>query len=78
MKKIGQIERMLHCVKIDKLKKMTLYINRMEFIIALKKKILYIGSDMKYQSIRFICTQWKDFSIRKENYIHLGVEINLG
>ena len=25
IKKIGLIERMLHCVKIDKLKKMTLY-----------------------------------------------------
>ena len=27
MKKICQIERMLHCVKIDKLKKMTLYLS---------------------------------------------------
>ena len=26
MKKIGPLERMLHCVKIDKYKKMTLYI----------------------------------------------------
>ena len=26
MKKIGLLERMLHCVKIDKFKKMTLYI----------------------------------------------------
>ena len=26
MKKIRQLERMLHCVKIDKFKKMTLYI----------------------------------------------------
>ena len=26
MKKIGPLERMLHCVKIDKFKKMTLYI----------------------------------------------------
>ena len=26
MKNIGPIERMLHCVKIDKLKKMTLYL----------------------------------------------------
>ena len=25
MKKIGPLERMLHCVKIDKFKKMTLY-----------------------------------------------------
>ena len=25
MKKIGLLERMLHCVKIDKFKKMTLY-----------------------------------------------------
>ena len=28
MTKIGPIERILHCVKIDKLKKMTLYNNR--------------------------------------------------
>ena len=27
IKKIGSIERMLHCVKIDKLKKMTLYMH---------------------------------------------------
>ena len=39
MKKIGSLERMLHCVKIDKFKKMTLYVLAF-FRIIVKWEIL--------------------------------------
>ena len=39
MKKIRLLERMLHCVKIDKFKKMTLYID--EYKLYINYKLYY-------------------------------------
>ena len=36
MKNIGPVERMLHCIKIDKLKKMTLYYANGQDMLMLK------------------------------------------
>ena len=44
MKKIGPLERMLHCVKIDKFKKMTLY------IYSLTRGNIFLYSDGFYVS----------------------------
>ena len=48
MKKIGILERMLHCVKIDKFKKMTLYIFR---------RILVISGDIVVNFLRILSTK---------------------
>ena len=63
MKKIGLLERMLHCVKIDKFKKMTLYI-----IIACAVTLVHVRKEKESGGERGVRKNWRE----KEQNVDYG------
>ena len=69
MKKIGPLERMLHCVKIDKFKKMTLYIvpSRDVLIYEWENSCTFMRDNILVRSwvrIFWCAYAWEHFDVR--------------